>query len=156
MKRNETGKYITREGEVFIEDPQTHEKHLFFIDEKEKLVIRSFLEDDIKDFVSQMDATAKEKRQKIRLLYQELPKKDSENNFFAIEKIVGEKKEDRCDEIYELKRVPIGIGGKSENGLELYIYEKEKDQSVKIVDLLKKVGDYFGIQGDGYIIPYKS
>lgn len=156
MKLNKTGKYITEEGKNYIEDPETHEKHLFFIDRKNRLVIRSFLEDDIKPFVQKMDATGKEKRQKMKILYEEIPKKNSEAYFFAIERILGKEKEDRWNEIYELGREPIGLGIRAEDQIEVFLYTKEEQNSLNVLNLLKKVGDHFDIQGKGWIMPCKE
>lgn len=155
MKLNKTGQYITEKGKNYIEDPETHEKHLFFIDRKNRLVIRSFLEDDIKPFIQKTEATGKEKRKKMKILYEEIPKRNSESYFFAIERILGKEKENRWDEIYELGREPIGFGVRTENQIEMFLYTKEEHNSLNVLNLLKKVGDHFNIKGEGWIMPDK-
>lgn len=78
MKRNPQDRYTTVEGTLdWIEDAETHEQLLFIIDEENQLVFRSFLEEDIKPFIQLDDITSTEKRRKMRILYQLLPKEDS-------------------------------------------------------------------------------
>ncbi len=75
MKRNLQDGYSTVEGTPdWIEDNSTHEKLLFVIDEERRIVFRSLLEEDIKTFIKLDDLTSSEKRKKMQVLYEELPK----------------------------------------------------------------------------------
>lgn len=167
MKRNPQDRYSTVEGTLdWIEDAETHEQLLFIIDEENQLVFRSFLEEDIKPFIQLDDITSTEKRRKMRILYQLLPKEDSQKYYFAIEKIVEEKETDNWDEIYGLKRIPIGYGvrtteetaleeRKGEPSIETRIYTGYENMSVNVSNIIMKVADIFGIKVDGMpkIIP---
>lgn len=162
MKRNPQDEYTTVEGDVnLIEDAETGEKLLFIIDEKNSLVFRSFLEEDINPFIDSYDKmSSSEKRKKKRILYEELPVKGSQMYYFAIEKIVGEKRTDTWDEIYGLPRIPIGLGArttketalKERNGepsIEAFVYTKYENMAVNVSNILEQVARIFEIKIDG-------
>lgn len=161
MKKNPDDSYSTVEGtQDWIEDNATQEKLLFIIDEEKRIVFRSLLEDDIKPFIQLDNITSKERRQKMQILYQELPKKDSQMFYFAIEKIVGEKETNEWDEIYGLERVPIGYcvrttketaleERKGEPSIEARIYTKYENMSVNVSSIIMKVADIFEIKANG-------
>lgn len=161
MKRNPQDSYSTVEGTLdWIEDNSTHERILFIIDEEKRLVFRSLLEEDIKTFIQLDNITSKERRQKMRILYKVLPKKDSQMFYFAIEKIVGEKETNNWDEIYGLERIPIGYGvrtteetaleeRKGEPSIETRIYTGYENMSVNVSSIIMKVAHIFGIEVDG-------
>ena len=161
MKRNPKDEYTTvEENEYMIEDASTEERLLFLIDEEKRIVFRSFLEEDINPFIDMYDATAKEKRQKKRILYEELPKKGSQMYFFAIEKIIGEKQTGKWDEIYGLERIPIGIGTRSTEAtileldnqkaaIQAYVYTQYENMTVDVRDVIMKVAEIFNMHIDG-------
>ena len=161
MKRNPQDSYSTVEGtQDWIEDNGTQEKLLFIIDEENRIVFRSLLEEDIKPFIQLDNVTSKERRQKMKILYDELPKKDSQMFYFAIEKIVGEKETDDWDEIYRLERVPIGYGARTtretalkerrgEPSIEARIYTGYENMSVSVSNIIVKVAEIFEIKVNG-------
>lgn len=155
MRINETGQYKVTEGELFIVDPETGERLLFCVDREKGIVIRSMTEQDIKEVVSNMDASSSEKRKKMKLLWQEIPKKGSELYFFVAEKIIEEDNETSWNRVYELQRHPIGLGVRSDQTIEVDIYENDKAKSMDVLKLVNQVADYFGIKGKGWIMPAK-
>lgn len=65
MKKNPNDNYYTTDNEMILEDGDTGEQYIFLIDRKNMLVIRSFLEEDIKPFILNYDGvTSKERREK--------------------------------------------------------------------------------------------
>jgi len=67
MKKNPNDNYYTTDNEMILEDGDTGEQYIFLIDRKNMLVIRSFLEEDIKPFILNYDGvTSKERREKKR------------------------------------------------------------------------------------------
>lgn len=162
MKRNENDEYATVEGDVnLIEDCETGERLLFVIDEENQLVFRSFLEEDINPFINNYDnISSSEKRNKKRILYEELPVKGSQMYYFAIEKIVGERKTGAWDEIYGLPRIPIGLGArtsqatalkerKGEPSIEAYVYTNYEEMTVNVSKMVEKVAKIFEIKVNG-------
>ena len=112
MKINTLDEYYVIENADYIEDVETGGKLLFLIDKKAKLVFRSMLEDDIKKVVVIFTKlTSSEKRQTMKALYEDLPKTDSENYFFVLEKIVGNESEN----LYENQRNPLILNKCHEN-----------------------------------------
>ena len=167
MKQNESGMYELTKGEPFIVDPDTGKKQLFLIDSQKKIVIRSMLENDIDIFISKMDMTSSEKRKKKRLLYEELPKQNSEFYFFAVERIVDEIEDSEpWYEVYGHDRIPIGIGAreqpnsiidkKSEKEIELLVLASETKHSSKVLELLKELAKTLGIEGRTYMEPNRK
>lgn len=165
MKRNPKDEYTTSDEDMFIEDAETGERLLFLIDRENRIVIRSLLEEDIKIFVQNFDTTASEKRKKLKLLYNVIPKKESQMYFFAIEKIIGEEEEGKWDSIYGLPRVPIGMGARTDEcvtlskrigpSIEAYLYTKEEGMSFTVSKMIEKIADYFKIEGTAQIFPVK-
>lgn len=120
MKRNPNDHYYTTTNDIIIEDAATEEQMIFCIDSKNRLVIRSLLEEDIKPFTDQYNGiTSKERREKRRLLYENIPKEGSQMYFFCIEKIIGEEDKEKPDSIYGLLREPLGICGRSDKEITL-------------------------------------
>lgn len=157
MKRNPEDKYYTTTNDMIIEDGKTGEQMIFLIDYKNRLVIRSLLEEDIKPFViPYKDITAKERREKLRFLYEYIPKKDSEWYFFCIEKIIGEENPDDPTSIYGLPREPIGICGRSDEEIMLegrqdsqigaYLYEFDEYIAECVDAMLPKIAKYLKVK----------
>lgn len=120
MKRNSKDNYYTTTNPMIIEDGDTGEQMIFLIDYENRLVIRSLLEEDIKSFTDHYkDITSKEKREKRRLLYENIPQNGSELYFFCIEKIIGEEDKEQPDSVYGLPREPLGICGRSDEEVKL-------------------------------------
>ena len=111
MKRNPKDNYFTTTDEMYIEDGDSAEQILFFIDRENRLVIRSLLEEDIKAVFLTPRLSASVKRKKMKMLYEDLPKKDSQYYYFCIEKIIGEEDKKCKDSIYGLPREIIGFVG---------------------------------------------
>lgn len=159
MKVNKKDNYFTTEDPMVIEDGDTGEQQIFLIDRENRVVIRSLLEDDIKNFISNYDSiTSKQKRDKMRLLYKVLPHKDSQYYFFAVEQIIG-KESKRWDSIYGLPRVPMGIcirfiqtenrlTTQKEEGIEAYLYEKYTDKLISVSKMIEQLAQSFGIEGN--------
>lgn len=143
MKQNKSGKYEVTEGAITIKDPRTNEEMFFLIDEKHKVVLRSMLENDIKNVVSKMDATSSTKRKRMRYLSEELPQKGSEKEFFVAEKIIGQdnSKHKRWNKVYGLERAPIGIALRDGNVIRIGLYQKEKNLSMAILDLAGRLAE---------------
>ncbi len=167
MKRNPNDKYCIIPDTVdWIEDETTKERLLFIIDEENRIVFRSLLEEDIKPFIQLYDASSSEKRKMMRGLYKELPKEGSQKYYFAIEKIVGEQHNETWDEIYGLPRIPIGLGVrttfqtalKERNGkpsVEAYVFTQHVNMTIHVSNMISKVADIFEIPKYGLpkIIP---
>ena len=65
MKKNPNDNYYTTTNPIVIEDGDTAEQMIFLINAKNRLVIRSLLEEDIKSFVDHYKGvTSKEKGEK--------------------------------------------------------------------------------------------
>ena len=145
MKMNSTGAYDVLEDGIFIEDPETEERMIFLLDPKEGVVLRSMLEDDIKEAVKIMDVSRSQKRKKIRTLYEDIPKEGSENYFFVAEKILdGEE-----TNLYERERKIIGFGSRTGKKIEIGVYEVKLAENIK--DALNKLAMHFGIEEKAYI-----
>ena len=144
MKKNPMDNYCIEEGQNdWIEDCESGERLLFIIDEENEIVFRSMLEEDVKKFVKGFKAaTGSQKRKTMRELYEVLPKEKSQEYYFSIERIVGERKTFEWDEVYGLWREPIGIGYRStaEENLKKHGYN-EPDLEAMLYDynLLKRV-----------------
>lgn len=153
MKRNPEDKYWTTENDMIIEDDATQEQMLFFIDRKNRIVIRSLLEEDIKTFVCNAKITGKMRRQKLKILYEEIPKSNSQYYFFCIERIIGEEDKKIADSIYGLPRKPIGLAGRSDEEITLtgkipseiaaVLYEKDNLVAGYVCDMLEKLAKFF-------------
>lgn len=162
MKKNPNDNYFMTEDEIRIEDGDTGEQMIFFIDKENGLVIRSFLEDEINDVINKYDnVTSSEKRKKKKILNEELPKEGSQYNYFIIEKINGENlKRKRLNTLYSLPRTAIGLGMRYWTGngqirpheeIELYIYEKDKQFTFSAKQALTKLTQKLGLKGEAYI-----
>lgn len=162
MKKNPNDNYFMTEDEIRIEDGDTGEQMIFFIDKENGLVIRSFLEDEINDVINKYDnVTSSEKRKKKKILNEELPKEGSQYNYFIIEKINGENlKRKRLNTLYSLPRTAIGLGRRYWIGngqirpheeIELYIYEKDKKFTFSAKQALTKLTQKLGLKGEAYI-----
>ena len=55
MKKNPNDNYCTTENEIILEDNDTGNQLIFFIDKENGLVIRSFMEDEINFIINQYD-----------------------------------------------------------------------------------------------------
>lgn len=65
MKKNPKDNYFTTDNDIILEDGDTGEQMIFFIDKENGLVIRSFMEDEVKYIISRYDnITSSEKRKK--------------------------------------------------------------------------------------------
>ena len=162
MKKNQKDNYFTTDNDIILEDGDTGEQMIFFIDKENGLVIRSFIEDEVKYIISRYDnITSSEKRKKIKILNEELIKKGSQYNYFVIEKIKGENlKRKRLNTLYSLPRTAIGLGMRYWTGngqirpheeIELYIYEKDKQFTFSAKQALTKLTQKLGLKGEAYI-----
>ena len=52
MRKNPKDNYYTTDNDIIIEDGDTGEQMIFFIDKENGLVIRSFMEDEINCIIS--------------------------------------------------------------------------------------------------------
>lgn len=157
MKRNPDDKYYTTENDMIIEDATTGEQMIFLIDYKNRLVIRSLLEEDIKPFTDQYEGiTSKERREKRRLLYENIPEEGSELYFFCIERIIGEEDRRQRNSIYGLPREPLGICGRSdeeillegkvESELGAFLYEYDEFIANCVDEMLPIIAKYLKVE----------
>lgn len=163
MKKNPNDNYYTTDNEMILEDGDTGEQYIFLIDRKNMLVIRSFLEEDIKPFILNYDGvTSKERREKKRVLYNELPKENSQYSYFVIEQIIGKPNKRDENSIYGLPRIPIGMEArcratavteKPQDAIEMYIFTKYENLAEAVSFTLKKLADFFNIEGNAQIYP---
>ena len=152
MKLNSTGNYRVTEGEMFIEDPNSGKKMLFLLDAKNNLVVRSMLEDEIKDVISKAETTNSEKRKMMRYLSKNLPKEDSQFYFFVAEKIVEKPKNKSWNSIYESERRVIGYGYRKPLSIEMFVFSKWKSNTMKILDMIAEIGNYYKIPNGQKVI----
>lgn len=153
MKRNERDNYYTTTSDMFIMDGDTDELLLFCFDRKNRVVIRSLLQEDIKPFVQIADISSKNKRQKLKVLSEVIPKKESQLYYFVIERILGDEYTGKEDAIYGLPREPIGFAGRCDEEVTLtsripgevraVMNKKDKDIAYPVFELLKKIGNYY-------------
>lgn len=148
MRRNVSGKYEVTEGEMLIKDTESGEEMLFLLDEENKLVIRSLLEEDIKPVVSILKITSSEKRKSMKTLWEMIPQQGSENYAFVAEKIVG----NNSDNCYEKDRVIIGVGFRETDGICVNII-KDNDKSSAILKMIEKIAEFYKIPGQPYWCP---
>ena len=141
MKMNNTGDYEVLNDGLFIEDPETAERMVFLLDPKGGVVLRSMLEEDIKEAVNIMDVSRSQKRKRMRLLWEYIPKKGSEAFFFVAEKILDGEETNP----YERARKIIGFGARLDANIEINVWEEEF--SVRILALVDKIAKYYGIKG---------
>ena len=47
MKRNTTGQYLQEEGSVYAEDTESKEKIIYFVNQEQRVIIRSVFEEDV-------------------------------------------------------------------------------------------------------------
>ena len=142
---NSTGAYDVLEDGIFIEDPETEERMIFLLDPKGGVVLRSMLEEDIKGAVSIMDASRSQKRKKMKILWDYIPKKGSEAFFFVAEKILDGEETNP----YEKERKIIGFGARVDASIEINVWEEEF--STRILVLVNRLADYFGIKGRPFL-----
>ena len=145
MKMNSTGAYDVLEDGIFIEDPDTEERMVFLIDPKGGVVLRSMLEEDIKAAVNIMDVSRSQKRKKMKILWDYIPKKGSEAFFFVAEKILDGEETNP----YEKERKIIGFGARVDASIEINVWEEEF--STRILVLVNRLADYFGIKGRPFL-----
>ena len=103
------------------------------------------LENDIKEAVNIMDISRSQKRKKMRFLFNCIPKKGSETIFFVAEKILDGEETNP----YERKRKIIGFGARLDANIEINVWEEKF--STRILALVNKLGDYFGIKGEPFL-----
>ena len=152
MKKNPNDNYCITENEIILEDDDTGNQLIFFIDKENGLVIRSFMEDEINFIINQYDnITASEKRRKKRELNEELPKEKSQYNYFVVEKIEGENlKRKKLNTLYGLPRTAIGLTNFGER-IELHIYDKYQQYTIPSQISLIKLTQKLGLKGRAYI-----
>lgn len=141
MKMNRTGRYEVLDDRMFIKDPDTGERMFFLLDEEEKVVFRSMLEEDIKKAVNILKVSRSEKRKKMKFLWNSIPRKGSESVFFVVEKIL------ETDESnpYERDRKIIGLAIRTQDSIEASVSEDE--YRTRVLEQIKKLACYFGIEG---------
>lgn len=157
MKRNPKDNYYTTTNSMVIEDGDTGEQMIFLIDRKNRLVVRSLLEEDIKPFTDSYNGiTSKEKREKRRILYENVPDKDSPEYLFCVEKIIG--KENRKDptSIYGLPREPLGLccrmdeevflQGRKNSELGAFLYEFDEKVANSVYGMLQILAKYLKVE----------
>lgn len=147
MKRNESGQYGI-DDDMFIEDIETGESMVFLLNPEEKLVIRSLLEHDIKPAVNILDVSSSEKRKKMKLLWDIVPKVNSQNYVFVAERIIGNESQN----LYENERELIGLGVRENEQIHLTIC-KHEEKSMALLKMIKQLAKYYGIEGESYFIP---
>ena len=158
MKKNPNDNYYTTTNPIVIEDGDTAEQMIFLINAKNRLVIRSLLEEDIKSFVDHYKGvTSKEKREKKRVLYENIPEKNSQNYFFCIEKINGIGDNENDDSIYGLPREPLGIcivtdeevdlqGRRKPSELGAFLYDFNNEIANQVDDMLPIIANYLEVE----------
>lgn len=150
MRVNKDGVYEVTEGEKFIIDPSTGEKMVFMMDAKEKLVIRSMLEEDIKASMSISRATSSEKRKRCKELWDIIPRPQSETFFYILE-IVSD--EDGNKNPYERKREIVGIGIRTENDIQFRVWKNVDDSDLdSLPEMVKQLAREFNIKGEPYCL----
>ena len=150
MKKNQSGKYEQIEGEVTIKDIETGEKILFLLDPDTELVIRSLLEEDIKEATNLLRVSPGERRKKKRELWEMVPTKGSENYVFVVERIVGNNSENP----YEKDREMIGYGFRKDQEIFMGIFKRE-EEAPNIKKMVEELGRYYGVHGVPYSISRK-
>lgn len=149
MRVNQDGVYEVIEGENFITDPSTGEKMVFMMDEKERLVIRSMLEGDIKASVSISNATSSEKRKRCHVLWQTIPQPKSELYFYTLEKVL----EDGNKNPYERQREIVGVGVRTEENIQFNVLKKIDGSYLEsLPNMIKQLAMEFGIKGEPYCL----
>lgn len=146
MKVNGDGRYEVIEGENYIIDPETKQKVLFMMDPNKKLVVRSMMEEDIKDSIAIMSISSSKKRKNMKLLWGVIPIEGSEKYYYVIERIV---EEDPNKNPYELEREIIGVGVRADDSVQFNVLKKEAPESLKQLEMLiERVAREFGIEGE--------
>ena len=87
MKRNPNDNYFLEENSYYIENSETGDKMLYIIDRENNILIRSMLEDDIKEIVAFSSLSSIQKKELRKELRQKLPQKGSEMTYFVLEEI---------------------------------------------------------------------
>lgn len=147
MKKNESGLYEVTEGEMLIKDIETGKNILFVLDPDTGIVIRSLLEEDIKEVTSLLQVSPGERRKKKQELWNFIPRENSENYAFVVEYIVGNNSENP----YEKDREIIGYGFRNEEKIFMGIFKRE-EETPNIQNMVQKVGNHYGLKG----VPYST
>ena len=173
MKQNANDNYLTEEGSNFIEDGDTGDKLLYMIDRKNNIVIRSMLEEDIKEVVAFSRLNSIKKKELKKDLKEKLQKKGSEMNYFIIEEIQpidynGDNfKSENWDWVYGYPKKKVGMAMKKiENvatkkqctcidGSIFYNCNDQKVPSIKKI-MNKVYNEVFGIEGEVVALPMKK
>lgn len=164
MKKNPNDNYFKTDNDMILEDGDTEEQMIFLIDRENMIVVRSFLEEDIKPFIINFDGvTSKQKKEKMRLLYSELPKENSQYSYFVVEKVLGKRPSKKnIDAIYGMPREPIGMGAryrtsamttKVQEAIELYLYTKNEEFAGPVSKIIEELAEFFNIEGNAKIFP---
>lgn len=149
MKVNKSGLYEHSEGEVLITDTETSEQLIFIMDQENGIVLRSMLEDDLKNVKAILHGTHRDRRRKFRELCNEIVKKGSEKKYFVAEKMADTGKEDK----YEEERTLIGYGQRINRNISINV--KEDDKGMSVLNLVKKLAKYLEIDGFAGLVPLR-
>lgn len=157
MKRNPRDNYYTTTNPMIIEDGDTGEQMIFLIDSKNRLVVRSLLEEDIKTFIDRYNGiTSKERREKKRMLYEHISEENSQNYFFCVERIKGTENKKIENSIYGLPREPIGLCGRSDEEVTLqskvpseigaFLYNYDHETAKHVDEMLPEIAKYLKVE----------
>lgn len=165
MKRNPRDKYKLDENPYYIDDEDTGDKTLYIIDKENNVLIRSMMEEDVREIVAFSSLTSIQKKQLRQELNEKLPQKGSEMAFFVIEEILpidyfeDNFKSEEWDWVYGYPKKKIGMAMKKNGNVatkKQFVYidsfifhncEDEKIPSIKnIINIIYH--DIFGIKDD--------
>lgn len=172
MRKNSKDRYYRLgKNRMVIQDADSGEYLLFYVDRENMIVFRSMLEEDAKTVISRLKVSSSEKRKRLKVLADVLPMKNSQNYFFVIEEIQpidyfkDNFKSEEWDWIYGYPRRPIGLGVrnrvetgylkdfKKDENIEAILFDQYESRVEEILSIIKKVGKYYGIEGQFYIQP---
>lgn len=81
MKRNTTGKYLQEEGSVYAEDIESKGKIIYFVNQEQRVVIRSVFEEDVYNLAPLQKMNNREKN----WLIKKFAEPESIEKYFVIE-----------------------------------------------------------------------
>jgi len=81
VKRNSTGQYLQEEGSVYAEDVESEEKIIYFVNQEQRVVIRSVFEEDVYNIAALQKMNNREKN----WLLKKFAEPESVENYFVIE-----------------------------------------------------------------------
>lgn len=165
MKKNPNDNYVLDENPYYIRNDTTGEKMLYIIDRKNNILIRSMLEDDIKEIVAFSSFKSIQKKQMRNELKEKLPQKGSEMSFFVIEEILpidyfkDNFKSEEWDWVYGYPKKKIGFAMKKIGNaatkqqftyIDSTIFHNCEDKNIPSIKNIINIiyNDIFGIKED--------